>query len=248
MHAVVLAGGFARRLWPLTKDLPKPLLSVGGRPIIGYILDKLGEIEEIDRIFISVNKKFEPHFQEWLQGSDFIKPIEIVAEPSTREDEKLGAVGALGFLLQEKGVSDDLIVVAGDNLFDFDMKQFLRTNGENSPVVALFDMEEKEAIRNRYGVVVLDERNVIKDFQEKPADPASTLVSTGCYFFPKKAVQMIYEYLKGQNNADAPGFFISWLAKQMAVQGFVFDGDSRWFDIGSRESLEEAKRIFRQKG
>lgn len=244
MHAVVLAGGFAKRLWPLTKDMPKPLLSVGGRPIIEYILDKLGEIEELDKIFISVNSKFEPHFREWLQGSDFKQSIEIVSEPSMNEEEKLGAVGALGYLLKERDVSDDLIVIAGDNLFDFDIKQFLKTNGQSSPVVALFDMEEKESIRNKYGVVVLDEMNMIKEFQEKPANPASTLVSTGCYFFPKKSVEMIYDYLKGKNNADAPGFFISWLAKQMAVQGYVFDGDSRWFDIGSIESLEEANRIF----
>ncbi len=247
MHAVVLAGGFAKRLWPLTKDMPKPLLSVGGRPIIEYILDKLSEIDELDKIFISVNSKFEPHFREWLHGSDFSKSIEIVPEPSTSEEEKLGAVGSLGYLLKERDVSDDLIVVAGDNLFDFDIKQFLKTNGSSSPVVAIFDMEGKESVRDKYGVVVLDEKGTIREFHEKPADPVSTLVSTGCYFFPKKSVEMIYEYLKGRNNADAPGFFIAWLAKQMAVQGYVFDGDSRWFDIGSPESLEEANRIFVEK-
>jgi glucose-1-phosphate thymidylyltransferase len=247
MQAVVLAGGFAKRLWPLTRDMPKPLLPVGGRPIIEYILDKLGGIEDIDKIYISVNKRFEPHFRRWLLGSDFVKPVEIVAEPSMKEEEKLGAVGALGFLLKEKDVSDDLIVIAGDNIFDFDIERFLARKGSSSPVVALYDMEEKESIRNKYGVVVLDERNVIREFQEKPDEPASTLVSTGCYFFPRKAVQLIYEYLRGRNNADAPGFFISWLAKQMAVQGFVFDGDSRWFDIGSLESLKEANRIFTDK-
>lgn len=247
MHAVVLAGGFAKRLWPLTKERPKPLLPVAGRPIIEHILEKLAGIPEIEKVFISVNKKFEAAFTEWVRGADFGKSLEIVTEPTMHEDEKLGAVGALGFLLREKGINDDLVVIAGDNMFDFDMRQFLSGYDQGCPVVALYDMEEKEKIRSRYGVVVLNERNTIKQFQEKPADPASTLVSTGCYFFPRKAVELIHEYLDSKNSADAPGFFIAWLAKQMAVQGFVFNGDSRWFDIGSIESYKEANRFYTEK-
>lgn len=247
MHAVVLAGGFAKRLWPLTKEMPKPLLSVAGKPIIEHILEKLDNIEGIDKVFISVNQRFEPHFREWLRGADFAKPLEIVSEPTTCEEDKLGAVGALGFLLKEKGISDDLIVVAGDNLFDFDMKKFVDMHAGGFPVVALYDMEDKDKIKEKYGVVVLDDQDMIKEFHEKPANPVSTLVSTGCYFFPKHAVEMIHEYLGGKNNADAPGFFISWLAKQMAVQGFVFNGDSTWFDIGSIESYKEANRIYTEK-
>jgi glucose-1-phosphate thymidylyltransferase len=244
MKAVVLAGGFARRLWPLTKDFPKPLLSVGGRPIIEHILEKLGAVDEIDKVFVSVNGKFDRHFREWLANYEPAKPVEIFTEPASCEDEKLGAVGALGFLLREAGIDDDLLVVAGDNMFDFDMNEFLRHGNGESPVVALFDMEDSEKIRSKYGVVLLGDGGVIKEFHEKPENPLSTLVSTGCYFFPKGMVSMIHQYLEGKNCADAPGFFISWLAGQMAVQGFVFDGDSRWFDIGSLESLDEAKRIF----
>lgn len=247
MQAVVLAGGFAKRLWPLTLDKPKPLLSVAGKPIIEYILEKLDGIEEIDKVYISVNKKFEPYFKEWLQNADFAKPLEIVTEPTTTEEEKLGAVGALGFLLRKKDITDDLVVVAGDNLFDFDMKKFIQGHESGFPVVAVYDMEKKEKISKKYGVVVLDEKNIIKEFQEKPAQPASTLVSTGCYFFPKRAVEMIYEYLSSGNNADAPGFFISWLAKQMAVQGFVFNGNSKWFDIGNLESYKEANKAYKEK-
>jgi glucose-1-phosphate thymidylyltransferase len=247
MQAVVLAGGFAKRLWPLTRDMPKPLLSIAGKPIIEHILEKLGDVEEIDKIYISVNEKFEPHFKEWLLGADFPKQLEIVTEPTKREEEKLGAVGALGFLIREKGISDDLLVIAGDNLFDFDMRKFIEGHESGFPKVAVYDMEEPEKIKKKYGVVVLDEKSVIKEFQEKPENPPSTLVSTGCYFFPRSAVEMIYEYLKGKNNADAPGFFISWLSKQVAVQGFVFDGDSRWFDIGSIESYKEADKIYNEK-
>ena len=246
MQAVVLAGGFAKRLWPLTREKPKPLLPVAGKPIIEYILEKLDCIAEIDKVYISVNRKFEPCFREWASGVSFSKKLEVVAEPAMSEEEKLGAVGALGFLLREKGIMDDLIVIAGDNLFDFDMKRFVDGHRSGCPIVALYDIKEKEKIKKKYGVVVLDEKNVIKEFHEKPEDPASTLVSTGCYFFPKSVVEMVHEYLKGKNNADAPGFFISWLAKQMAVQGFVFDGDSRWFDIGNMESYKEANKVYKK--
>ena len=246
MKAIVLAGGFAKRLWPLTKNQPKPLLPVAGKPIIDYIIEKLLSIEEIDRIYISSNRKFEQHFVYWLNTKNFNKEIEIFAEPATSESEKLGAVGALGKLIKEKGIDDDVLIVAGDNIFDFEVNHFL-SNHNGVPLVALYDMQNKDMIKNKYGVVVLDENNTIQSFYEKPEDPPTTLISTGCYFFPKKSISMIHEYLKRNNNPDAPGFFISWLSQQTRVQGFVFNDDVRWFDIGSIESYEEAQKIYSQK-
>jgi len=248
MKAIVLAGGFGKRLWPLTKDKPKPLISVGGRPIIEYILDGLAVIEDLDKVFISVNSRFEPHFRAWADGVKFSKEIEIVPEPTTCEEDKIGAVGALSFLIRQKGIEDDLIVIAGDNLFDFDVRKFLCARKQGSPLVALYDMKDKDEVRRKYGVVKLDRSSVISDFKEKPDEPESTLISTGCYFFPSKAAAMIHTYLREGNNPDAPGFFISWLSRQMAVQGFVFDGSCRWFDIGSIESLQKANEAYSGKG
>jgi len=244
MKAIVLAGGFARRLWPLTKDKPKPLLCVAGKPIIEYTLEQLGKVEEIDKIFISVNRKFEPCFREWSLGIHTGKDMEIVAEPTTCEEEKLGAIGALAFIMRERGIDDDLIVVAGDNIFSFDITKFLECSQGGCPVVALYDMQDKEMVKGKYGVVVLDGNNAIKELQEKPQEPVSAIVSTCCYFFPRNAVRMINDYLKEGNSPDAPGFFISWLAKQMTVQGFVFDGECKWFDIGSHESYAEANKAY----
>jgi glucose-1-phosphate thymidylyltransferase len=245
MHAVILAGGFAKRMWPLTREVPKPLLQVAGRPVIEYILEKLAGIDSVERIFITVNSRFAPLFDEWLANSGFAARASIVTEPAKAEEHKLGAIGALGHLLRNENISGDLMVIAGDNLFDFDVGKFIET-AEDSPQVALFDMD-KEKIGGKYGVVVLDENKVIRAFHEKPQEPPSTLISTGCYFFPKSVTGMIHRYLAEGNNADAPGFFISWLARQMAVQGFVFDGDSRWFDIGSIESYREARKAYGEK-
>jgi glucose-1-phosphate thymidylyltransferase len=246
MKAVVLAGGFARRLLPLTKDTPKPLLPICGKPIIEYVVESLSSVPGIDKIYISVNRKFEGHFTRWLSGTVSSKETEIFSEPSMREEEKRGAVGALSLLIEEKAIDDDMLVIAGDNLFDFDMGSF--TSGHNgAPMVALYDIVESAKASGKYGVVVLGEGGLIKEFHEKPLNPPSSLVSTGCYFFPKSSIAMIRQYLGEGNNPDAPGFFISWLAKKTDVHGFVFGPQNRWFDIGSIESYENANSTFARK-
>jgi glucose-1-phosphate thymidylyltransferase len=131
MKAIVLAGGFARRLWPLTKDVPKPLLPVAGRPMIEYILEKLSAVDSIDKIYISANSRFGSHFNDWLETFSANKHIEIFTEKSTKEEEKLGAVGALGLLIGEHDIDDDVIVVAGDNIFDFEITEFLSGHNGN---------------------------------------------------------------------------------------------------------------------
>ncbi|MFH0956502.1 MAG: nucleotidyltransferase family protein [Candidatus Aenigmatarchaeota archaeon] len=243
MKAVVLAGGFARRMWPLTKDTPKPLLPVCGRPIIDYVLGSLSCVSAIDKVYISVNRKFEGHFRGWLSAAPSMKDTEIFAEESMREEEKRGAIGALSMLIKEKAIDDDLLVIAGDNLFDFDVSRFISSHN-GTPVVALYDVCDVQKAAGKYGVVTLGDGMVIKEFHEKPANPPSSLISTGCYFFPKSSLHMIHKYLEEGQNPDAPGFFISWLSKKTPVHGFVFDSGSKWFDIGSQESYEDASRAF----
>ena len=246
MKAIILAGGFAKRMWPLTMHTPKPLLEIAGRPIINYVLESLSRVDSLDTIYVSVNSKFEPHFRDWVGNNTFGKDVKIVAEKSRSEHEKPGAVRALSMMIKESGIDDDLLVIAGDNLFDFDVNSFLSTHG-GMPAVALYDMGDKESVKSKYGVVKLGEGNVIEEFHEKPEDPASTLISTGCYFFPRKTICRIHEYIGEGRNPDAPGFFVSWLSERIPVQGFIFDSGSMWFDIGSIESYKAADRAFREK-
>ena len=230
-------------MWPLTLDTPKPLLKVAGEPIINYVLHNLSRVDSLDRIYVAVNSKFESHFNQWNETNDFGKQVEILVEESRAEHEKPGAVRALSMLIKKNGIDDDLLIIAGDNLFDFDVSRFV-SNHNGMPIVALYDMGDREAIRRRYGVVKLGNGNVIDDFHEKPEEPASTLISTGCYFIPRGELGRIHDYIEEGRNPDAPGFFISWLSKKTPVQGFVFDSGSIWFDIGSLESYEAADRAF----
>ena len=245
MKAIILAGGYAKRLWPLTKNKPKQLLLVCGRPMIEYIMEKLEVQEDIDKIAISTNEKFEDNFKEWLLGYKSSKDIELVIEPTLSEKNKLGSVGALGYLIKEKNIDEELMIIGGDNLFEFDLRDLINYYREKKGnVVALYDLKSIQKARS-YGVAKVDEEMRIIDFVEKPEKPPSTLVSTACYMLSQEGVRGILTYLGAGENPDAIGFFIKWLIKRERVFGFAFSG--RWFDIGSLESLKEADFIYSKK-
>jgi len=178
MKAIILAGGYAKRLWPLTKNKPKQLLSVGGMPMIEYIMEKLETQKEIDKIIISTNEKFEDNFEQWLSEYKSVKDISLVIEPTLLEENKLGSVGALGYLIRKKNIDEELMIIGGDNLFEFDLRDLINYYREKEGnVVALYDLKSIQKARS-YGVAKVDEEMRIIDFVEKPENPPSTLVST----------------------------------------------------------------------
>jgi len=168
MKAIVLAGGYAKRMWPLTKNRPKHLLPVAGRPMLDYVMKNLGRSSEIDEIYLSTNMKFRSRFQKYLDGLNIKKSLHLFVEETYSEEEKLGSVGALGFLIRENSLNDDLLVIGGDNIFSFEMSDFIGyfySKGANT--IALYDVKSKEKAR-LYGVVQVDKEKRIIDFQEKP--------------------------------------------------------------------------------
>jgi len=242
MKAVILAGGYARRMWPLTKNRPKHLLPVAGRPMLDYVMDSLESIPDLEEIFLSTNMRFQGQFKKYLDGVDTKKRLRLFIEDTRSEEEKLGSVGALGYLIRESGLDDDLLVIGGDNIFGFEMTDFIEYfYSKKANTIALYDLGNREKAR-LYGVVHIDDDNRIIDFHEKPADPQSTLVSTACYAFTRKGVRSILRYLEEGNDPDKMGHFIEWLYRHDDVYGFVFTGV--WFDIGSLESYEAADRYF----
>ena len=244
MKAVILAGGFAKRMWPLTENQAKALLPVAGKPIIEHILEKLEGFDELSEIYISTNAKFENDFREWMEKIDNPK-LTLVVEKHENEEKKFGAIGGLKYLIDKHGVDDDLMVLGGDNLFEFNLQNFLDFyKQKESPLIASYNVGDLE-IAKRMGVVVLDNDNKIVEFQEKPNEPKSTLISTLIYLLPKNDLPLIHEYLAGDNNPDAPGYFIQWLSAQKTVHSFVFN--EKWFDIGSFELYDEANKEFQSK-
>ena len=244
MKAVVLAGGYAKRLWPLTLEQAKPMVDVNGRPIVAHILDKLESNSHIDSIIISTNAKFAGNFRDWLSTQRYKKQIKVVVENTGREEEKLGAIGGLNHVIEQEKINEDLLVIGGDNLMGLDISEMVRLyHDKKSPVVAAYDIKSLDAVRGRYGEI-LHSNNRITQLREKPDDPKSTLISTCCYIFPKGMHKDIRQYISEGNNRDAPGFFINWLASRKDVFVHVFD--SYWYDIGDHATLEKARAFARQ--
>ena len=236
MKAVVLAGGYATRLWPITRNRPKMLLPVGGTTVIDRILTELESDDRIEDVYVSTNERFSEDFEDHLAASSYEKP-QLSVEETVDEDQKLGVIGALAQLVDREGLdTDDLLVVAGDNLISFDISAFLDFfEREGTASLAAYDVGSREQA-TQYGLVDLDGTEVV-DFQEKPSDPPSTLVSIACYAFPAAEVRFT-EYLADDNNPDEPGWFIQWLQERRPVSAFTFE--EAWFDIGTPESYLDA--------
>ncbi|MFD1587034.1 sugar phosphate nucleotidyltransferase [Halorientalis brevis] len=235
MDAVVLAGGYATRLWPVTKHRPKMLLPVGETTVIDRILTELETDDRIENVYVSTNERFAAEFEAHVEEEGYEKP-QLSIEETSAEDEKFGVVGALGQLVAREGIDDDLLVIAGDNLIGFDVSDFIDYFAEKgTPTLAAYDVGTREKAKS-YGLVELEDERVV-DFQEKPEEPNSTLVSIACYAFPEESIRF-QEYLDGDNNPDEPGWFIQWLQSQEAVHAFTFD--DAWYDIGTPESYLEA--------
>jgi glucose-1-phosphate thymidylyltransferase len=245
MKVLILAAGYATRLYPLTLNQPKPLLGVAGQPMIEYVLDNLAPIGGIDRVYVVTNAKFAAHFQKWSDQYRATKSkldFTIVNDGSTDDSNKLGAIGDMNLVINKEKVADDLMVVAGDNLFSESLKDFGRCcRGKNAPVLAVYDVGSLEEV-TKYNSISVDAVGKITFFEEKPKNPTSTLTGIALYYYPKSILPLIRQYVAEGNNPDQPGRLVQWLYTRTPVYTWRVPG--LWFDIGSKETLAQANTIF----
>lgn len=243
MKAIVLCAGYSTRLHPLTLNQPKPLLKVAGKPMLEHIMFRIEEVDDVDEIFIVTNDKFYQHFLHWLKNYKSNKKINIINDGTKTNESRLGAVGDIHFVVKNKNIDDDILIIAGDNLFEFSLDHMnIFFNEKKSPVVALYDVKDKE-LAKKYGIVALDEKEKIIGFEEKPLEPKSTLASTACYIFSKKDLEELEKIISQGKKPDNLGDFIKFLSERTHVYGFVFS--EAWFDIGSKEQLDIADKEFK---
>ena len=243
MDAIILAAGYGTRLRPLTEDTPKPLLKVAGKLMVEHIIGKIEELGA-SKIYIITNNKFYPNFSDWLHNFDAKTPIEIINDGTNSNEDRLGALGDVQLVIKNKNISNDIVVIAGDNLFEVSLLEIANIfHKKKNNVIVLHDVKDKELAKH-YGVVEVEE-DIVVDFEEKPVSPKSTLISTGIYFFPKKTIGLIEKYISQGNNPDKTGDFIKWLHKRETVYAYITD--KKWYDIGSFEQLEKANRHFKAK-
>lgn len=236
MKLLVLAAGYATRLYPLTLDTPKPLLEVGGRPMVENVLDAVLPIG-VDEIYLVTNSRFAGRFHGWAGGYE--REVRVIDDGTTDDATKRGAIGDIALVLDRERIDDDLAVVAGDNLFGERLTGF--PPRRDAPVLAVYDVGDLEAIK-QYNAIEIDDGSRITFFEEKPAEPRSTLTGIALYFYPRDALPMIRRYVEEGLNPDQPGRLVQWLYPQMPVYTWRVPG--LWFDIGSKEQLAEADRIF----
>ena len=241
MKALILAAGYATRLYPLTKNTPKPLLQVGKKKVIEYIINNLEEVKDIDQILIVTNAKFYSTFCDWLKTHDSIKPIKIINDSTTNNVDRLGALGDIEYVVKHESIQDDLLVIAGDNLFEFQLSNFVDYFKLNSnSVIALCDLKDKNKIKNKFGCVEIKKNRIIS-FEEKPNEPKSSLVAIACYVYSKSHVFSLFRNNSKQHFENIEGIMGNFIDKK-ELNGYIFS--ERWVDIGSFDSLEKARKRY----
>ncbi|HOW34956.1 MAG TPA: nucleotidyltransferase family protein [Candidatus Omnitrophota bacterium] len=244
MKVLVLAAGYGTRLYPLTKDKPKPLLSFAGKPIMNHLIDKAVHLKSLSEVIVVTNERFHGPFEDWAKANkSFPVPIAIINDGTTTPEGRLGAVGDIDFVFKKKTIKEDLLVIGGDNLFDLGLGQYIECADKNRPHVSIgvYDIKNVESAK-KFGVVKLDKGNKVISFEEKPQTPKSSLIAMCLYFFPKESLQSIPDYVSRSQKTDATGDYIRWLSEEDEVYGFTFGG--KWYDIGSIEEYEKAQKDF----
>lgn len=244
MKALILAAGYAHRLYPLTLNFPKALLEVAGRPILDRILDEIDKVEAINEIVVISNHRFIKHFDEWartrvLPGQ---KPVVLLDDGTETEDNRLGAIGDMNFAIKELGIDEDVLVVAGDNLFTYDLPAIVANYHAHGQDMILGQPLSEDEDPKRFAIAVMDENGTLIDLEEKPAEPKSDIAIYASYFYRQDTLPLIQNYLDEGNNPDSPGNFPVWLYKRKPVQVYLFDGDC--YDIGTHESYARVQEIF----
>ncbi|MEP7078159.1 MAG: nucleotidyltransferase family protein [Chthoniobacterales bacterium] len=245
MNVLILAAGYATRLYPLTLNKAKPLLEVAGKPMIEWVLDNLTPVPDIETVYVVTNSKFAKDFESWAENYRRRQPdrsFQIVNDGSMSDADKLGAIGDINLVITREGLSrSDLIVVAGDNLFSESLAGFVAHAQGSQATLATYDVGDLEAIK-KYSSITINQEGVITEFEEKPAKPKSTLTGIALYYYSRATVSLFTTYLAAGNNPDQPGRFVQWLYTRTPVKTFQITGT--WFDIGSKATLEEANEIF----
>jgi glucose-1-phosphate thymidylyltransferase len=237
MNVLILAAGYATRLYPLTLNKAKPLLSVGGKPIIQWLVDNLAGIPDVETIYVVTNDKFAADFQAWCQSYQKRHPefkFKVVNDGSTSDEDKLGAIGDIDFVVTKENLSESsLLIAAGDNLFTDSLADFVES--------AVYDVGDIEAIK-KYGNITVDTEGIITRFEEKPQKPEGTLAAIALYYYSPAVLPLLRTYLAAGNNADQPGRFVQWLYTRKPVRTFQIKG--QWLDIGSKETLQRANAVL----
>jgi glucose-1-phosphate thymidylyltransferase len=243
MNLLIVAAGYSTRMSPLADEIPKHLLEVAQKPVISHIVEKFENTKKIENIYVITNNKYLDNFETWKNNLQ-TNSIKILTDNTSTVNNKLGAIGDINFAIKKLNLKGPLIIIGGDNLFDFELDEVLAQFEETKKdTIVLLEEKDKEQLK-QLSVVEIDENNKVTFFEEKPKNPTQTLTSSFIYAFTKETVEDISKYLKEGNNPDQPGRFLQWLYPRKEVRGYIAKGN--WIDVGTPENLEKANKVFKQ--
>lgn len=241
MKCMILAAGYATRLYPLTENFPKPLLEVAGKPILDWLIEDMTQTGKVDEYIVISNHKFAHIFEDWAANNNKVA-IRVIDDGTTSNDNRLGAVKDIQFAIEQLGQDDDLLVMAGDNLLDFSLAGFIQYAQEKHATCVMRYFEAEEAKLHKTGVAEVADDDRLIAMEEKPAQPKSHWCVPAFYYYTKEDSRLIQKGIESGCGTDAPGSFIAWLCGQTNVYAWEMPG--KRYDIGNLQSYEEVKRTF----
>ena len=241
MKCLILAAGYATRLYPLTENFPKPLLKVGAKTILDWLVDDVDTLGEVDEYVVISNHKYAPHFDAWAKTKQ--QKITVVDDGTSTNETRLGAVRDVQYAIDKLALNDDMLVIAGDNVLDFSLTAFIRYAKQKNASCVMRYFEPKTERLLKSGVVTVDENDRVTEMTEKSPTPATNWCCPPFYFYTKADAGKVKTAIEQGCAVDAPGSFIAWLCKQTAVYAMEMTG--KRYDIGNLESYEKAQKDYK---
>ncbi len=243
MKCLILAAGYATRLYPLTENFPKPLFEVNGKTILDWLLDDIDASGKINEYVVISNNKFISHFEKWAKEKELSAPITVLNDGSNDNDSRLGAVADIKFAIDSLKIDEDILVIAGDNVLDFSLCKFIEyAEMKKAPCVMRYYEDRIEKLR-KTGVATVNEEGLITAMEEKPAEPKSNWCVPPFYAYPKDTLSQIEQGIKDGCKTDAPGSFVTYLAEKQKVYAMEMPG--KRYDIGDLKSYKEVNDIYK---
>ena len=241
MKCLILAAGYATRLYPLTENYPKPLLKVGDKTILDWLVDDIDGAGLVDEYVVISNHKFATHFEEWAKTKE--QKITVVDDGTSSNETRLGAVRDIQYAIDTLSLDDDMLVIAGDNVLDFSLTKFVSyAKGKGTSCIMRY-YEETEKKLQKCGVVCIDENDLITDMEEKPESPKSHWCCPPFYYYTREDAKLVKVGIEGGCGVDAPGSYIAWLCTQTKVHAMEMPG--KRYDIGNLESYAKVQEEYR---
>lgn len=241
MKCLILAAGYATRLYPLTENFPKPLLTVGDKTILDWLIDDIDTANIVDEYVVISNHKFAHHFENWAKTKP--QKVTVVDDGTSSNETRLGAVKDIQFAIDKLGLDDDMLVIAGDNVLDFSLTKFISygKNKNTSCIMRYYEPDDKKLLK--CGVVTIDESDKILNMTEKSPTPATHWCCPPFYYYTKDDAKLVQKGIDSGCGTDAPGSYITWLCTQTTVHAMEMPG--KRYDIGNLESYEKVKAEYK---